>query len=411
MSLKFKCKNCFYNKYDKLFSLGSLNYSGKFPKKKSINVPQNQINLVKCKKCHLVQLDRKFNPKYLYNLDYGYRSGINTTMKNHLSNISTKLSKLTNLNQNDHVLDIASNDGTLLNSYKKKNIVKVGIDPILNKFIRFYNNIDYKINSFFNIKAIKSKGIKNKFKIITACAVFYDVDKPNIFLKDISNLLDQKNGIFYLEFQDLYSIIKYNLFDTICHEHLEYYSLSVILTMLKKNNLKLIKVSRNNINGGSLGLYISHIKSGYKLTKKNLEKNLNLEKKIKIKELITYKRFFLKILRIKRRVKKLISHILKNKKIIHGYGASTKGNILLQFFNITNEEIKYIADRNPEKVNLFTPGTKIKIISEQNSRKMQPDYYLVLPWHFKNEILIREKKIRKKGAKFIFPLPRFEIKN
>ena len=411
MSLKFKCKNCFYNKYDKLFSLGSLNYSGKFPKKKSINVPQNQINLVKCKKCHLVQLDRKFNPKYLYNLDYGYRSGINTTMKNHLSNISIKLSKLTNLNQNDHVLDIASNDGTLLNSYKKKNIVKVGIDPIINKFIRFYNNIDYKINSFFNIKAIKSKGIKNKFKIITACAVFYDVDKPNIFLKDISNLLDQKNGIFYLEFQDLYSIIKYNLFDTICHEHLEYYSLSVILTMLKKNNLKLIKVSRNNINGGSLGLYISHIKSGYKLAKKNLEKNLNLEKKIKIKELTTYKRFFLKILRIKRRLKKLISHILQNKKIIHGYGASTKGNILLQFFNITNEEIKYIADRNPEKVNLYTPGTKIKIISEKNSRKMQPDYYLVLPWHFKNEILIREKKIRKKGAKFIFPLPRFEIKN
>ena len=124
MSLKFKCKNCFYNKYDKLFSLGSLNYSGKFPKKKSINVPQNQINLVKCKKCHLVQLDRKFNPKYLYNLDYGYRSGINTTMKNHLSNISTKLSKLTNLNQNDHVLDIASNDGTLLNSYKKKILLK-----------------------------------------------------------------------------------------------------------------------------------------------------------------------------------------------------------------------------------------------------------------------------------------------
>ncbi len=411
MSLKFKCKNCFYNKYDKLFSLGSLNYSGKFPKKKSINVPQNQINLVKCKKCHLVQLDRKFNPKYLYNLDYGYRSGINTTMKNHLSNISIKLSKLTNLNQNDHVLDIASNDGTLLNSYKKKNIVKVGIDPIINKFIRFYNNIDYKINSFFNIKAIKSKGIKNKFKIITACAVFYDVDKPNIFLKDISNLLDQKNGIFYLEFQDLYSIIKYNLFDTICHEHLEYYSLSVILSMLKKNNLKLIKVSRNNINGGSLGLYISHIKSGYKLAKKNLEKNLNLEKKIKIKELTTYKRFFLKILRIKRRLKKLISHILQNKKIIHGYGASTKGNILLQFFNITNEEIKYIADRNPEKVNLYTPGTKIKIISEKNSRKMQPDYYLVLPWHFKNEILIREKKIRKKGTKFIFPLPRFEIKN
>ena len=410
MSLKFKCKNCFYNKYDKLFSLGSLNYSGKFPKKKSINVPQNKINLVKCKKCHLVQLDRKFNPKYLYNLDYGYRSGINTTMKNHLSNISTKLSKLTNLNQNDHVLDIASNDGTLLNSYKKKNIVKVGIDPIINKFIRFYNNIDYKINSFFNIKAIKSKGIKNKFKIITACAVFYDVDKPNIFLKDISNLLDQKNGIFYLEFQDLYSIIKYNLFDTICHEHLEYYSLSVILSMLKKNNLKLIKVSRNNINGGSLGLYISHIKSGYKLAKKNLEKNLNLEKKIKIKELTTYKHFFLKILRIKRRLKKLISHILQNKKIIHGYGASTKGNILLQFFNITNEEIKYIADRNPEKVNLYTPGTKIKIISEKNSRKMRPDYYLVLPWHFKNEILIREKKIRKKGTKFIFPLPKLEIK-
>ena len=409
MKKKFLCKNCSCKKFDRLFSLGNLAYSGKFPKKKSLKIPSDFITLVKCKNCHLVQLDRKFNPKYLYNLDYGYRSGINKTMSLHLNSITKKLNSIVKLKKNDHILDIASNDGTLLNSYKNKDVIKVGVDPILSKFKKFYKKIDIKIDSFFSKKKILEKIPNCKFKIITACAVFYDIEKPNIFLNDVSKILDKKEGIFYLEFQDLLSIIQNKLFDTICHEHLEYYSLEVIIGMLKKNNLKLVDLSKNTINGGSLSLIISHLDSKYSIKNKKINVFLNNEKKFHLKKVSTYKMFYSDILKIKKKLKKIIGNILLKNKIIQGYGASTKGNILLQFFGIDNTQISYIADRNPDKVKLYTPGTKIQIISEKKSRLKRPDYYLVLPWHFKNEILLREKNIRKKGTKFIFPLPKLQI--
>ena len=409
MKIKKLCRNCKDKNLINLFSLGNLCFTGKFSKKKNKKIPSDIISLVKCEKCHLVQLDRKFNRNYLYGLDYGYRSGINKTMTNHLSNITKYLSNLAKIKKNDLVLDIASNDGTLLNSYKKNGIIKVGIDPILKKFSKYYKHINYKISNFFSLDSLKKIRIKKKFKIITACAVFYDIENPNKFLSDINKIIDKKNGIFYLEFQDLLSIIKNNLFDTICHEHLEYYSLNVILNMLKKNNLKLVNVFKNNINGGSLSLIITHKESNIKVFNKNIINVLKEESKYKLKSKNTFKKFYEKILNIKKTLNKIIIDLKNKNKIIHGYGASTKGNVLLQFFKINNNMINYIADRNPEKNNLYTPGTKIQIISEKKSRKIKPDYYLVLPWHFKKEILIREKKIRKMGTKFIFPLPKLKI--
>ena len=410
MKIIKSCRNCKSTKLDKLFSLGNLSFTGKFTKKKYVKVPKDYINLIKCKKCHLVQLDRSFNSNYLYGLDYGYRSGINLTMTNHLKSISKKLTNLTRLKKNDYVLDIASNDATLLNSYEISGIKKVGVDPILKKFKKFYKKIDFKISKFFSKKIIQQARIKKKFKIITACAVFYDIENPNKFLKDISDLIDKKNGVFYLEFQDLLSIIKNNLFDTICHEHLEYYSFNVIQNMLKLNNLKLIDVSKNNTNGGSLSLFITHELSNYKVNYKSIANFTNEEKKYKLKSLSTYNNFFKKIQKLKKDLTILLLKLIKNSKVVHGYGASTKGNVLLQYFNIDNKIISLIADRNPEKNNLYTPGSNIQIINEKKSRKILPNYYLVLPWHFKNEILLREKKIRQKGTKFIFPLPKLEIK-
>ena len=403
-----KCRNCKNKKLENLFSLGFLSFTGKFTKKKN-NIPKDEIKLVKCKKCSLVQLSKNFNPNYLYGKDYGYRSGINKTMTQHLTSISKKMSKLTNLKKNDQVLDIASNDATLLNSYKKKNIIKVGVDPILKKYKKFYKNIDYKIPSLFSQEIIFKNKIYKKFKIITACAVFYDMQDPNKFLKEISHLIDPKLGIFYLEFQDLLSVIKYNLFDTICHEHIEYYSLNVVKKMLKQNNLKLINAQKNNINGGSLSLIISHKEGRYKVNNAKINRLVKEENKYNLNKKKTFLNFYKKINNIKKNLNKLISNLLKKGNKIHGYGASTKGNVLLQYFEFTSMQIPFIADRNPDKNNLFTPGTKIKIINENKSRSMFPDYYLVLPWHFKKEILKREKKIRRKGTKFIFPLPKLRI--
>ncbi len=406
MKIKF-CRNCKNNKFFNLFSLGKMSFTGKFSKFFFHNIPKTYLKLLMCKSCKLVQLDRNFNQKYLYGKDYGYRTGINNTMTNHVKKTVKKCSSLVKLKAQDHVLDIASNDATLLNFYQK-NIVTVGVDPLVNKYKRYYNKIDYKISNFFQITDIKKLKLSKKFKIISALSVFYDLKDPNKFVKDVKEILDEK-GVFILEHTDLYCIIKNNLFDTICHEHLEYYSSKVIIEMMKRNGLKVFDHEFNEINGGSSRYFICYQKANYNIKQKKLKTLLLKEKKIGLHLKKIYKTFYKNILNEKNKLKKLTKEIKNKKLVIHGYGASTKGNVLLQFYNIGNKDINYIAERNPLKYNLFTPGTKIKIISENHSRRLKPDYYLVLPWHFKKEILIREKKIRKKGTKFIFPLPKIKV--
>ena len=401
------CRNCKNNKYHNLFSLGKMSFTGKFSKNYFNNIPSAYLNLLMCKKCKLVQLDRNFNLKYLYGKDYGYRTGINKTMTDHVKKTVKKCSTLVNLKAKDQVLDIASNDATLLNFYPKK-IITVGIDPLANKYKRSYNKINYKISNFFQITDIKKLNLKKKFKIISALSVFYDLRDPNKFIREIKEILDEK-GIIILEHADLYCIIKNAIFDTICHEHLGFYSSKVIIEMIKSNGLKVFNHEYNNINGGSSRYYICHQKANYKIKKNNIKIALLKERRIDLYSIRTFKVFFKKIFNEKTKLKKLIKENNNKKLIIHGYGASTKGNVLLQFYDIGNKDINYIADRNPLKYNLFTPGTKIKIISENYSRRLRPDYFLVLPWHFKKEILIRERKIRQKGTKFIFPLPKVQI--
>jgi len=409
MSIKsILCRNCKNKKLEKLFSLGQLSFTGKFPKSLLHDVPKAPLNLLMCKKCKFVQLDRNFNMKYLYGKDYGYRTGINQTMTNHVKNTVKIASAIVKLQSKDLVLDIASNDATLLNFYDK-NIVKVGVDPLANKYEKNYKNINHKISDFFHVSKIKKLNLEKKFKIISALSVFYDLRDPNKFLRHVKELLDKK-GVFILEHADLYMIIKNKIFDTICHEHLGFFSSKVIIEMIKKTGLKVFHHEYNNINGGSSRYYICHKIANYKV-KSSIKKVLLKEKKIGLHSKKIFTSFYKEILNQKTKLKKIIKKIKDKNLTIHGYGASTKGNVLLQFYNIDNKDVSYIADRNPLKYNLFTPGTKIKIISEKQSRKLNPDYYLVLPWHFKNEILSREKITKKKGTKFIFPLPKVKIIN
>ena len=217
-----------------------------------------------------------------------------------------------------------------------------------------------------------------------------------------------KDGVIIIEVADLYKTIKNNVFDTFCHEHLEYYSYQTINFLMKKNNLKIFDHEYHDINGGSSRFYVCHKEKKIKISKK-INKILNMERKEKIFKNQTFKLFYKRIKNLKSEFKKLMNELKKNKKIVHGYGASTKGNILIQFYGLSDKEIPFIAERNKQKFNCYTPGSKIKIISESRSRYLKPDYYVVLPWHFKKEILLREKKIRKKGTKFIFPLPKLQI--
>ena len=400
------CRNCKNTELFDLFSLGKISFTGRFPNTIRQNVPKAYLNVLMCKKCKLVQLDRNFDLNYLYGKSYGYRTGINKTMTDHVKKIVRKCSALVKLKSKQYVLDIGSNDATLLNFYAN-DIIKVGVDPLVNKYKKFYKKINYKISNFFKIKDIEKIKIKKKFKIISALSVFYDLRDPNKFIREIKKILDDK-GIFVLEHVDLYYIIKNNIFDTICHEHLIFYSSKIIIEMMKNNGLKVFNHEYNEINGGSSRYYICHSKTNFKVSK-NIKKVLLRENLQGIELKKTYKLFFTKILNEKIKLIKLIKKIKNEEQDIHGYGASTKGNVLLQFYNINNKVVNYIADRNPLKWNSFTPGTRIKIISESQSRKKKPHFYLVLPWHFKNEILIREKNIRKKGTKFIFPLPKVRV--
>ena len=400
------CRNCKNTELFDLFSLGKISFTGRFPNTIRQNVPKAYLNVLMCKKCKLVQLDRNFDLNYLYGKNYGYRTGINKTMTEHVKKIVRNCSTLVKLKSKQYVLDIGSNDATLLNFYAN-DIIKVGVDPLVNKYKKFYKKINYKISNFFKIKDIEKIKIKKKFKIISALSVFYDLRDPNKFIKEIKKILDDK-GVFVLEHVDLCYIIKNNIFDTICHEHLVFYSSKIIIEMMKNNGLKVFNHEYNEINGGSSRYYICHSKTNFKVSK-NIKKVLLRENLQGIELKKTYKLFFTKILNEKIKLIKLIKKIKNEEQDIHGYGASTKGNVLLQFYNINNKVVNYIADRNPLKWNSFTPGTKIKIISESQSRKIKPHFYLVLPWHFKNEILIREKNIRKKGTKFIFPLPKVRV--
>ncbi len=406
MKLK-KCRNCHERKLSKLFSLGKLSYTGKFPKNINTNIRKTELTLVICEKCSLVQLNNNYNLKYLYGPDYGYRTGINKTMTEHMKKIRDNLLKKIKLKKNDSILDIASNDATLLNFFNKK-LYKVGIDPLVNKYKKFYKNVNCKISDFFSANKIIERLPNKKFKIITALSVFYDINDPNSFFRDINKILDD-DGIFLIEHADLMSIVKFKMFDTICQEHLTYYSNQIIIDMAKKNNLRVFDLKTNNINGGSTQYFICKKNSIYKTNKKSIKKIMMQENKMQLRSKRTFSKFFDHINKIKLYTFNFMEKIISQNKIIHGYGASTKGNVLLQYFGLTKKHIKYIADRNPRKNNHFTPGTKIKIISEKESRKQLPNYYFVLPWHFKKEILNREQNLIKKGSKFIFPLPMFKV--
>jgi len=403
-----KCRICSGKGLSNLFSLGKLNFTGKFTKNLKTNVPKAEVALVMCSNCKLVQLNQNFNPNYLYGKDYGYRTGINSTMTNHVKNLVKTLTNKLKFKKGDAVLDIASNDGTLLNFYNRK-IYTVGIDPLINKFKSQYKSINAKVPDFFSYKSLINKKINKSFKAITALSMFYDLPNPNQFLLDIKKIL-ATDGIFILEQVDLLSIVKEQLFDTICHEHLEYYSSKIIIEIAKNNHLRVFDLKKNDINGGSITYYICHKNAKFKTNLKKITSIVKEENRLKLEKINTYKKLEKNIIKQKIKLISLIKKIIKDGKIIHGYGASTKGNVLLQYFKITNKFIKYIADRNPKKSGFYTPGTKIKIITEEKSRKIKPDYYLVLPWHFKKEILQREKRIMKSGTKLIFPLPKLEVK-
>lgn len=408
--IRQNCRVCSSKKLDLVLSLGKL-YISNFVQSKNNGIKAS-LDLVVCKDCSLVQLKHTaVDPEKLYR-NYWYKSGMNQTMINALADITKKVERLVKLKKNDIVLDIGANDGTLLRTYKSNNIIKVGFEPALNLVPEAEVNTDRIICNFFNFKEFSKYYPNRKAKIITSIAMFYDLEEPNKFVEDIRKTLDNK-GIWIIQMAYLPLMLKLNAFDNICHEHIEYYSLLSLENLLKIHQLEAYNVELNDINGGSFRVYIKHKNSNFikqsEQALQRLEKMRSREKKMGLETMIPYKQFEQKVITLKKQCYEFIKRETKKGKTVSVYGASTKGNTLLQFYNLNNKLIKNAAERNPSKWGLKTIGTGIPIVSEIQVRNEKPDYLLILPWHFLKEFKKREHDYFIKGGHFIVPLPDFKI--
>ena len=402
-----KCKNCNNTKLKKVFRIGKQAISSVFFNNPKTNLKKYSLDLYKCSKCDLVQFSSLPPLEDMYGLTYGYNTSLSPLMVNHMREKFKFLKSNHKKLLKGQILDIGSNDGTFLNLLKSLKSVKLyGMDPSSKKFLNNYKKNISVITDFFSKKKllenISPEQAKEKFNIITSFAMFYDIEDPNSFCKDIHSLLNN-NGIWIVEFSYLPLLFKNLTYDQICHEHVTYYSLTTFNNILKKNNMKVIDLSFNEINGGSIEVICA--KKNSKVNPKSIVKKTFME------EASINKNIFNLFQNRVDNVKKTLLEFLKNipAKDIIGYGASTKGNIVLNHLNLNRKNLPYICDANPFKFDRYTPQSNIKIISKKEMRKRNPKYLLVLIWSFRSEVIKQEIDYIKRGGKLIFHLPIFHI--
>ncbi|MDO8265281.1 MAG: class I SAM-dependent methyltransferase, partial [Candidatus Parcubacteria bacterium] len=329
----------------------------------------------------------------MYSRHYWYRSGINPVIREDLKEIAEVSQKLAGLKKGDIVLDIGANDGTLL-EYYPENIIKAGCEPADNLIKELKKVTPNVIHDFWNYDFWKKLFGEKKAKIITAIGMFYDMEDPNQFIRDAAKALDKK-GIFIAQLMCLRPMLEKNDLGNICHEHIEYYSFASLKYLFEKNGLEIFKLEENNINGGSYRIFARHYNKG----------SIDFKEKSTKKD---YKDFYERIKKNKKACVDFIKKAVREGKKVYVYGASTKGNTILQYYGLDYKLIKGAADKSPEKLGKYTVGTMIPIISEDEARS-KADYFLVLPWAFFDEFYKREKKWLERGGKFIVPLPNFRV--
>jgi hypothetical protein len=391
-----------------VLDLGEQYLTGVFPSTPDQAVTRGPLELIWCPDSGLVQLRHSFSPSEMYGAGYGYRSGLNASMVNHLQGKVRALERLRPLRPDEWVLDIGSNDATLLKSYAKPGIRRIGIDPTGDKFRSCYPSEINLVPRFFSASQFLDASGGRAAAIITSIAMFYDLEDPNAFVADIAKCLTP-DGVWHFEQSYLPSMLRTNSYDTVCHEHLEYYSLGVICRLLSRHDLRVVSVQMNSINGGSFAVTACHPDAPYESDAPLINWMLQQEDNLGLDTPAPYRQFEERVFRHRGDLQRLINALAEGGKRIVGYGASTKGNVLLQFCQVSPGLIPAIAEVNPSKFGSCTPGTLIPIVSEEEARAMKPDYFLVLPWHFKEVIVQREKEFLAAGGKMIFPLPEIEI--
>ncbi len=402
------CRICRSNRLHTVLDLGNQALTGRFPARDEPDPPMAPLRLIRCDNCNLVQLGHDFDPNVLFRETYGYRSGMNATMTRHLSEIAQQIESRVRLKPADVVLDIASNDGTLLNSYTVKGLRRIGIDPTIAQYQSYYDKDIATVADFFCVEEFRRFFSTEQTRAVTTIAMFYDLADPARFVSDVASILAD-DGVWVLEQSDLGKMLESHSFDTICHEHRAYYGFSQIRQLVKDAGLRLFDIEFNPINGGSARFFVCHLDGPYTTNENAMSAASQRDDALRRAGLVPFQSFRNAVLELRAKLCEFLQTEVVNGKRIHVYGASTKGNVLLQYFGIGPDLIQAAADRNPVKWGRRTPGTGIPIISEEESRAANPDYYLVLPWHFRDEFISREENFLRKGGKLIFPLPKFEL--
>tara|TARA_B100000315_G_C14567557_1_gene583761 strand:+ start:174 stop:1439 length:1266 start_codon:yes stop_codon:yes gene_type:complete len=405
------CRVCDSTKLEQVMTLGDQPISDFIDDKEispyaGLSAP---LTLVLCNPeeggCGLLQMSHTVNRELLFK-KYWYKSGMNDTMRSALESIAKKAEKAVPLSDGDIVMDIGCNDGTLLRGYDL-NLVTVGFEPTTNLLSEARKENSLIINDFFNHKVFNEHFPERRAKCITSIAMFYSVEKPNLFVSDIAKCLDPE-GVWIIQMMYLPSMLKTNNFDNICHEHLEYYGLKSLENLVERHGLSVVDVELNEIYGGSFRVYIRNSLRNYPKSVATLDLE-EFEEKLGLETTEIYIEFARQIEKIKQQVVSFIEQEVKKGKTVYIYGASTKGNVILQYFGLDHKLLKAAAERNPDKWGKKTVQTKIPIISEKQARSEKPDYFLVLPWAFIEEFKRREKDFLDNGGKFIVPLPKFKI--
>lgn len=395
------CRSCGHDKLEDILTLGDQYISDFVTEEGGQKAP---LDLVLCRNpdCNLVQLRHTVDRDTLYR-QYWYKSGINETMRQHLEEIAAMATHLADLHANDVVVDIGCNDGTLLRAYPE-NVVTIGFEPAKNLVEEAEVGTTSIENAYFCGEAYREVV---PAKVITAIAVFYDLEDPNAFVADVNEVLDD-DGLFIIQQNYLPTMLERNAFDNISHEHLEYYSLLSLEPLLHRHGLHVVDVELNDVNGGSFRTYIQHMEAGRE--KPSVATLRELERKARLDTPRPYYEFSKRVKRLSWRVREFVESEVRKGKTIYAYGPGNRGNVLLQSFGLHYPIIAAAAERNPDKWGRKTVGTNIPIIPEEQARKDHPDYFLILPWAFTDAFVEREREYLEKGGKFIVPLPELHLR-
>jgi C-methyltransferase C-terminal domain/Methyltransferase domain/Putative zinc binding domain len=416
LTTRTTCRICGSPELAPVLSLGDQYIAGAFaePGGEQPVLRRIPLELIRCdmtrneEGCGLIQLRHTVPGSILYH-SYWYRSGVNRTMTRNLHEIAAQAAELADLKPGDLVIDIGCNDGTLLDGYEADDLRHLGFDP--SDVGRYAVAKGYDVvRDFYSYQQLRLRYPDQKARVITSIAMFYDLEYPREFVADVEQALAD-DGVWVIELHYLATMLEMNQFDAIVHEHLEYYSLAVIERLLAEAGLGVVRAELNDMNGGSVRLFIRRAARFQPegADAAGLQRLRIREFEMGLDSAEPYERFATAAEKVGRDLSALTRKLVDEGKTIHVYGASTKGNTILQYAGIDHTLIPYAADRNPDKHGSETIGTKIPIISEEESREMKPDYYLALPWHFLDEFLEREGDFLNNGGQFIVPMPEVRV--